>query len=423
MTSSAPQARAAGHQSMATAAALSFELVRRVSDVFGFIPKPVPGERKRPIPAASTGRITGPASRSRSGSTRPASARSCRCAAIRSPTARIRRLREKGPLLYPELEAELARTPRGEPDSGGRRPADDDDRGPRAAPEADRAKGGRPRRGAATAERVMSEIFHRIRIAAGLPDGMTPTGFRHGGATELGDAVVAAKMHDPDLRPITGHATKEMVNIYDKPPLTWQRFKENVYQDRCEGAPYARVYAIFDMDRSGAGMTWDFFCGGARPPLIDHIEDRDLWRFNLEGTREIQAFIFSYPYDFDVWHDLVARSLADADRQRMIDEGAAIERKHHKDVAELVEAFKRRMVIGECEVWAANLPYTLTSDAGHLMAQGEPFAACYWDTPDGRVFSLRSTDGGLDVSEVAKRYGGGGHRSASGFRLPHGQEP
>jgi oligoribonuclease NrnB/cAMP/cGMP phosphodiesterase (DHH superfamily) len=206
-------------------------------------------------------------------------------------------------------------------------------------------------------------------------------------------------------------------------PLTWQRFKENVYQDRCEGAPYARVYAIFDMDRSGAGMTWDFFCGGARPPLIDHIEDRDLWRFNLEGTREIQAFIFSYPYDFDVWHDLVARSLADADRQRMIDEGAAIERKHHKDVAELVEAFKRRMVIGECEVWAANLPYTLTSDAGHLMAQGEPFAACYWDTPDGRVFSLRSTDGGLDVSEVAKRYGGGGHRSASGFRLPHGQEP
>lgn len=205
--------------------------------------------------------------------------------------------------------------------------------------------------------------------------------------------------------------------------LTWQRFLDNVYQDQCEGAPYARIYAIFDMDRSGAGMAWDFFCGGGRPPLIDHIEDRDLWRFKLEGTREIQAVVFSYPYDFDVWDDLMARSQADDDRQRMIDEGAAIERKHHKDVAELVATFKRRMIIGGQEVWAANLPYTLTSDAGNLMAQGEPFAACYWDTPEGRVFSLRSTEDGADVSAVAKQYGGGGHRNASGFRLPHGQEP
>jgi len=190
------------------------------------------------------------------------------------------------------------------------------------------------------------------------------------------------------------------------------------------GAPgCSNVGVLFDMNRSGAGLAWDFFVGGGRPPLIDHIEDRDLWRFKLEGTREIQAVVFSYPYDFDVWDDLMARSQADADRGRMIEEGAAIERKHHKDVAELVDTFKRRMTIGGYAIWAANLPYTLTSDAGHLMAKGEPFAACYWDTPDGRVFSLRSTDDGLDVSEIAKKYGGGGHRNASGFRLPFGQEP
>lgn len=190
------------------------------------------------------------------------------------------------------------------------------------------------------------------------------------------------------------------------------------------GAPgCSNVGVLFDMNRSGAGLAWDFFVGGGRPPLIDHIEDRDLWRFKLEGTREIQAVVFSYPYDFDVWDDLMARSQADADRGRMIEEGAAIERKHHKDVAELVDTFKRRMTIGGYAIWAANLPYTLTSDAGHLMAKGEPFAACYWDTPDGRVFSLRSTDDGLDVSEIAKQYGGGGHRNASGFRLPFGQEP
>lgn len=77
------------------------------------------------------------------------------------------------------------------------------------------------------------------------------------------------------------------------------------------------------------------------------------------------------------------------------------------------------MVIDGFDVPVANLPYTLSSDAGHLMAQGEPFAACYWDTPAGRVFSLRSSDAGEDVSAVAKTYGGGGHRNAAGFQVPH----
>jgi oligoribonuclease NrnB/cAMP/cGMP phosphodiesterase (DHH superfamily) len=77
------------------------------------------------------------------------------------------------------------------------------------------------------------------------------------------------------------------------------------------------------------------------------------------------------------------------------------------------------MNIGGHNVPMANLPYTLTSDAGHLLAKGEPFAGCYWDTPKGRVFSLRSQDDGLDVSEIAKQYGGGGHKNASGFRLSY----
>ncbi len=178
------------------------------------------------------------------------------------------------------------------------------------------------------------------------------------------------------------------------------------------------VCALFDMDRSGAGIAWDFFHPGvSRPELIDHVEDRDLWRFALPGTREIQAAVFSYPYDFDVW-DL----LMETPMETLRAQGVAIERKHHKDVAELVTVAKRQMVIGHYEVPVASLPYTLASDAGHLMAKGKPFAACYYDKDDGRVFSLRSTDQGVDVSEVAKLYGGGGHARAAGFRVPRDHE-
>jgi oligoribonuclease NrnB/cAMP/cGMP phosphodiesterase (DHH superfamily) len=175
------------------------------------------------------------------------------------------------------------------------------------------------------------------------------------------------------------------------------------------------VVSVFDMDRSGARITWDHYFPREDPPaLLLHVEDRDLWRFALRKTREIQASVFAYPYEFKVWDFLMS-----ADMDQLAIEGEAIERKHFKDIRELVGVVTRRMNIGGYNVPIANLPYTLTSDAGHLLAKGEPFAGCYWDTPGGRVFSLRSTDDGLDVSAIAKQYGGGGHRNASGFRLSY----
>lgn len=182
----------------------------------------------------------------------------------------------------------------------------------------------------------------------------------------------------------------------------------------------ANVFGIFDMQRSGAMITWDFFFPGEMAPkLLEHIQDRDLWLFQLEGTREIQANVFSYPYEFEIWDRLMA-----SDPQVLRAEGAAIERKHHKDVAELVGVTRRFMTIGGLNMPVANMPYTLTSDAGHMMAKATTAgaAACYWDTPGGRVFSLRSLPEGPDVSDIAKRYGGGGHEHAAGFTMPIGWE-
>ena len=191
----------------------------------------------------------------------------------------------------------------------------------------------------------------------------------------------------------------------------------NISQDAAEG-DYCSINAKFSMDHSGAILTWKHYFPDQEPPvLLKHIEDRDLWRFALPGTREIQANLFSHPYDFNVWDELMQ-----TDMKTLIADGKAIERKHFKDIDELLAVTQRRMVIGGHDVPVANLPYTLVSDAGHKMAQGEAFAACYWDTPDRRCFGLRSTPEGLDVSEIAKQYGGGGHRNAAGFQVPYGHE-
>lgn len=170
---------------------------------------------------------------------------------------------------------------------------------------------------------------------------------------------------------------------------------------------------------SGALLAWWFLNGLNSPPpkLIEHIDDRDRWEFKLPNTLAINDALFSYPYDFDVWTNLMLA----ADYKGIILDGQAIGRKHNKDVEELLGLLKRRMIISGYDVPVANVPYMMASSAGHKMADNEPFAATYYDTADYRVFSLRSNKSSpvaVNVAKIAELFGGGGHVSASGFSVP-----
>lgn len=204
---------------------------------------------------------------------------------------------------------------------------------------------------------------------------------------------------------------------YDSPADYWEDHIKEVedMQDPMQWLFPSIIRARFNMQKSGAIMAWEFFNPDEEAPLLlKHIQDRDLWKFELEGTRQIQATLFSYPYHFSTWSALIDEGPA-----KLIRDGNAIERKHHKDIKEFIAAAKCRFVIDGCDVPTLNAPYFYSSDAGHIMAQGEPFAACYWDTPSGRVFSLRSSNEGLDVSVIAAKFGGGGHKNAAGFTVGH----
>lgn len=191
---------------------------------------------------------------------------------------------------------------------------------------------------------------------------------------------------------------------------------------------------VFDMERSGAGLTWDyFFAPQERPRLINYIEDRDLWKFELPGTEEIQAALFSYPYDFEIWDGLFDVnqedvfgdktedfSYQDSEIDQLWSDGEVLVRKQSKDINEMIERNTRRMVIGGYDVPVINLPYMWASEAGNILSEGEPFAAVYYDGGTHRTFSLRSKDDGVDVSLIAENYGGGGHKNAAGFRVELG---
>lgn len=185
-------------------------------------------------------------------------------------------------------------------------------------------------------------------------------------------------------------------------------------QANCEGL----ACCVFDMERSGAGLTWDqFFPRQPRPPFVDYIEDRDLWRFRLPYSREISAYIASFPREFETWDAHIAGigevsygSHAEATQ------GTAILRFERQKVEEMCGEAQWHEIAGH-RVPVVNCPYNFGSLCGEWLNQHypeAPFSAYYFDRGDGeQQWGLRST--GFDVSAVAKQFGGGGHQRAAGF--------
>lgn len=179
------------------------------------------------------------------------------------------------------------------------------------------------------------------------------------------------------------------------------------------------------LEKSGCVLSWDYFFGSkfmAVPLLLQHIQDRDLWKFELPKTKLITLALSAYDYDFDTWTDLI--DYTELDPRDLTHEGEILQRKYQKDLHNLIDLTQRRLWIGGEIVPAANIPPLYASDAGNIMVQqqmGIAFAATYYDTDSHRVFSLRSVEGGMDVAEIAKLYGGGGHKHAAGFKVSRDQ--
>ena len=181
---------------------------------------------------------------------------------------------------------------------------------------------------------------------------------------------------------------------------------------------HANLRVIFDMDKSGAVLTWEFFHRSPPPRLLLHIQDRDLWRFELEGTNDLYAALLARPFDFRVWAELIDGGELPAS---LFAEGEAINRYRR----EMIAMLRHKAVIGTidgCQVPIVNCYDEIASDLLAELALDHPFAASYQDQGTLRKWSLRSNATGADVAEIARRFGGGGHRHAAGFitQLPEG---
>lgn len=220
---------------------------------------------------------------------------------------------------------------------------------------------------------------------------------------------------------------------------------------------------VFDMDRSGAMLAWDYckialpeavqkFCKHVaddlyeKPWLVRYVQDRDLWRWELDNSRAINAYIQHQPHTIENWDRMAAMSVEDAAAAGQV---ALASINHYVEStmlsAQLMVVSGHLVPVVNAPPWhASELLNTLcrtplqhgavpgpwspqviapASDDGVSTGYYPPFAVSWCMRDDGRYgHSLRSKrqpgqDSSFDVSEIAKARGGGGHREAAGFVL------
>ena len=182
----------------------------------------------------------------------------------------------------------------------------------------------------------------------------------------------------------------------------------------------AKCEFIFDKERSGASLAWEYTHDpdnrpeSGRPYLNDkpwyvaHTADRDLWKFELRGTNAVVKGLFPYIGDLDSLQGAI-----DLGREAAHTQGVVLQAADSRMVDALVETAHRGMIAGH-NVPCANSPHVI-SELGNVLAADEPFAVIYHVHGTLVRVSLRSTDEGLDVAKIAEKFGGGGHRNAAGF--------
>jgi len=170
----------------------------------------------------------------------------------------------------------------------------------------------------------------------------------------------------------------------------------------------------FDLEQSGAMLAWNHFHPDEpAPDLLRYVQDQDLWNWELPESEEINAAIGSYPRRHSDWDKLAARPIGS-----LAEEGRPIVRANRIEVARAM-AHAHPVAIGDLRIEAVNARHP-RAEIGHELATrakfGKPWGIVYrvvGSRVDCSIYSL----GDCDASAIATRFGGGGHRNASGFSV------
>jgi oligoribonuclease NrnB/cAMP/cGMP phosphodiesterase (DHH superfamily) len=219
------------------------------------------------------------------------------------------------------------------------------------------------------------------------------------------------------------HWPMMITTVLDHHKTAFERYAPNMGVDD-NSTIHATIHSahiILKNSLSGAGICWEYFHTESEPmpPLVQLVQDYDLWLFKLPDTKHINKYLVELEKTLSNW-DIVDKSFqSPALYEDARYHGELNQRGHDREVDIVCEDALPITLKGMTGL-AVACPRKLTSDVGHTLAtKSGTYGAMYTvDLEEGCVlWSLRSNKGDFDVALLAEKFGGGGHEAAAGFRV------
>lgn len=179
---------------------------------------------------------------------------------------------------------------------------------------------------------------------------------------------------------------------------------------------------LLRMDKSGVGLTWEYFSGDNNnlPLFLQYIQDRDIWTNKLEFS---ECFFLATSYiekEFRLWEFYIDNFIEDCDiYHTALNIGRTLLKNKNNDISYIVKNYYKKVLTiydKKYRVVYLNSP-VYGSDLGNYLVEhfdDIDFGVVWTFNGKKTRFSLRSKEGGVDVSKIAELYNGGGHYCASG---------
>lgn len=175
---------------------------------------------------------------------------------------------------------------------------------------------------------------------------------------------------------------------------------------------------VFDMKHSGAALAFKYFHPGKKMPrMVGLVEEGDLWKFKSKYIKEVLAYIGLLDFNFKIWDKLISDGEKEKNYQKFAEKGKVIISYEDKVIENIIKDNAYLVIFEGHKIYAINAPRFLRSQIGMQMSKKFPPFSLVWQRDKDRIeVSLRS-NGRLNVSEIASKFGGGGHRNAAGFSI------
>jgi len=165
---------------------------------------------------------------------------------------------------------------------------------------------------------------------------------------------------------------------------------------------------------SGATLSWlTLHPKKPIPKLLNYVEDVDLWKMKLPHTDAIISVVGVTKWTFKEW-DKLAKNLEHPKTFKKHLEHAHWIIKANRKIKERIIKNAELVEFQGYKTYAVNSP-VFNSELGHSLYEKLPPIAIIWKEGHNKNYVSLRSDGTVDVSKLAKKFGGGGHKASAAF--------